>query len=436
MSAPIDHSILPRSARVDANGHLTIGGCNVAALVEEYGTPLMIYDESDIRARCAEYAEAFGADAVFYASKAFAGRAIAEIVRDEGLSIDVSTDGEYAAAHRGGFSPARMIFHGNNKSHAELSAAMRDGIGRIVVDSFDELDRIEALIAEGLPCPRLLVRVTPGIEAHTHEYIETGVEDTKFGFSLQSGEALRAVARIIRHPDLNFVGLHCHIGSQIFAAEPLERVARTMADFIETLAAETGAIVTELNLGGGLGIAYTADDHPMTITEYANTLRAAVVDAWADRDLGSPPRLFVEPGRSIVGTAGCTVYRVGTIKEIPGVRTYVSVDGGMSDNIRHALYGAHYEVFIPTRADAPRPRHATIAGKHCEQGDLLAVDADLPVDLRVGDLVCTPTTGAYCYAMASTYNNVGRPAVVVVRDGEARLAFRRETLEDLARLEP
>ncbi|MFZ4515833.1 MAG: diaminopimelate decarboxylase [Acidimicrobiia bacterium] len=436
MSAPIDPSILPQTAAISANGRLSIGGCDLETLAEEFGTPLFVYDEIDIRSRCAAYAEAFGADAVFYASKAFSGRAISEIIHDEGLSIDVSTAGEYHAARRGGFAPSRVLFHGNNKSNDELAYALHDGVGRIVVDSFDELDRIETLVGSGLPCPRLLVRVTPGIEAHTHAYIETGIEDTKFGFQLRSGAAHHAVERIANNPALHFVGLHCHIGSQIFSPDPFVRVTAIMAELVEDLTAATGAIVTELNLGGGLGIAYTATDNPMSIAEYADVLRAGIVDAWADRDLGSPPRLFVEPGRSIVGTAGCTLYRVGTIKHVDGARTYVSVDGGMSDNIRHALYGAAYEAFVPSRANDSRAAQATIAGKHCEQGDLIATDTPVPADLRIGDILCTPVTGAYGYALASGYNEVPRPAVVIVRDGKARIAFRRETTADLARLEP
>ena len=435
MNAPVDPALLPRSARIDAHGRMSIGGCDLEELADTYGTPLFVYDEDEIRSRCAEYADAFGADAVYYASKAFTCRALTELIADEGLSVDVSTAGEIAAARRGGFTMDRMLFHGNNKSLAELQAAMEDGIGRIVVDSFDEIDRIEALVAAGIACPRLLVRVTPGIEAHTHEYITTGIEDTKFGFSIRTGDARRAVARIAANAELRFSGVHCHIGSQIFATEPFREVAQVLADLVADITTIPGVRVEELDLGGGLGIGYTSADKPLAIDEYAEMMRADVVDAWIVRELGNPPRITVEPGRSIVGPAGVTLYRVGTIKPIPEVRTYVAVDGGMSDNIRHALYDAEYEAFVPGRALAPRPLAVTIAGKHCEQGDLIATDAHVPADIAVGDVLCTPATGAYGYAMASTYNNVPRPAVVFVRAGTARVAIRREAVEDLFTLE-
>jgi diaminopimelate decarboxylase len=436
MNAPIDLALLPRSARIDAHGRMRIADCDLEALADEFGTPLFVYDEHEIRTRCAEYADAFGADGVYYASKAFSGRAIAAIINDEGLSIDVSTEGEIAAARRGDIPMSRMLFHGNNKSLTELQSALEGGIGRVVVDSLDELDRIEALVAAGLPCPRLLVRVTPGIEAHTHEYITTGVEDTKFGFSIRSGAARAAIDRIVAHPDLRFAGIHCHIGSQIFATEPFRKVAAVLADLVQAITATPGVRVEELNLGGGLGIAYTTADTPLAIDEFAEMLRRDVIDAWIARELGAPPRITVEPGRSIVGPAGVTLYRVGTIKTIPDVRTYVAVDGGMSDNIRHALYQADYEAFLPARAHAPRPLTVTIAGKHCEQGDLIATDAHLPADVAIGDVLCTPATGAYGYSMASNYNNVPRPAVVFVRDGDARVVLRRETVDDLFVLEP
>jgi diaminopimelate decarboxylase len=435
MNAPIDLSLLPGTARIGNDGRLSIGGCDLEALADTYGTPLFVYDEAEIRTRCAQYADAFGADAVIYASKAFPSTEIARIINDEGLAIDVSSEGELAAARRGGVPSERIVFHGNNKSLTELQTACESHIGRVVIDSLDELDRIEALVAAGLPCPGLLVRVTPGIEAHTHEYIQTGVEDTKFGFSVSAGEARRAVERIAANPALRFLGLHCHIGSQIFSIDALTEVADVMADLVDDVSTTLGVDVRELDLGGGLGIAYTTADKPLPIDDYADAIQVAVADAWTARDLGAPPRLLVEPGRSIVGTAGVTLYRVGTIKHIPDVRTYVSIDGGMSDNIRHALYQADYDAFLPTRAHAPRPLTVTITGKHCEQGDIIATDAHVPADITVGDVLCTPATGAYGYAMASNYNLMPRPAVVFVRDGEARVVIRRESIDDLFSLD-
>lgn len=432
---PIDPALLPATASTDERGRLRIGGRDVEELAQEFGTPLFVYDEEDVRARARRYVEAFGAGNVSYAGKAFLCRALVQVLREEGLELDVASGGELQVGLDGGMPASSMLFHGNNKSEAELTRALAVGVGRIVVDSFDELDRIEAIVATGASAPTVLLRVTPGIDAHTHVAIATGVEDTKFGFSIAAGAALEAVARAQESAAIRLQGLHCHIGSQIDQLAAYGRAAEVMASFAATAEARTGATIAEFDLGGGLGIPYAGGDPVSDIGEYAAELRRAFEAAVATAGLRSAPRLTVEPGRSIVGPAAITIYRVGTVKDLPGIRTYVAVDGGMSDNPRPALYGATYETFVPTRADAPRGRVVTVAGKHCEQGDLVAQDANVPVDLQVGDLLATPATGAYGYAMASNYNKVPRPAVVFVRDGTARLVIRRETEADLTRLD-
>ncbi|MDQ1518241.1 MAG: diaminopimelate decarboxylase [Actinomycetota bacterium] len=436
MSAPIDLRLLPATAAVSPDGRLSIGGCDLGLLAERFGTPLFVYDEAHLRARCREYVGAFGPDGVAYAGKAFLCRAMVRLVGEEGLHLDVATGGELHVALSAGFPPRRIVFHGNNKSDEELGSALAGGVGRIVADSFTELDRLEKLVKGGLAAPRVLLRVTPGVEAHTHQYIETGTEDSKFGFPVRPGDALEAARRVAASPYLELAGLHCHIGSQIHVLESYARAAAVVVDLAAEVEAAVGAgAIGELNLGGGLGIAYHDGDEPPTVAEYAAVLRRAVDEAISDTGLSSRPAVLVEPGRSIAGTAGVTLYRVGTIKEIVGVRTYAAVDGGMSDNARPATYGARYEAFLPERATAERPLVVTVAGKHCEQGDLLVRDATLPADLAVGDLLCTPATGAYGYAMASNYNKVPRPAVVFAAGGEARLVVRRETVDDLLRLE-
>jgi diaminopimelate decarboxylase len=436
LSAPIDLRLLPTTAAVSPDGRLSIGGCDLGELAGRFGTPLFVYDETHLRARCREYVAAFGPDAVAYAGKAFLCRAMVRLVHEEGLHLDVATGGELHVALSAGFPPERIVFHGNNKSDEELSAALAAGVGRIVADSFAELDRLESLVKGGLPTPRVMLRVTPGVEAHTHEYIETGTEDSKFGFPVRPGDALEAARRVADSPHLELAGLHCHIGSQIHVLQTYAAAAAIVVDLAAQVEAAAGpGSVKELNLGGGLGIAYHDGDEPPTVVDYAATLRRSVEAAVRDSGLSNMPALLVEPGRSIAASAGVTLYRVGTIKEIAGVRTYVAVDGGMSDNARPATYGARYEAFLPERVTAERPLVATVAGKHCEQGDLLVRNATLPADLAVGDLLCTPATGAYGYAMASNYNKVPRPGIVFVSDGNARLVVRRETVDDLLRLE-
>lgn len=434
MSAPIDLGLLPRSAQI-ATSRLSIGGCDLEELADRFGTPLIVYDEGELRARCAEYRRCFGDDSVAYAGKAFLCLAMARLVHEEGLHLDVVTGGELQTALQAGFPADRLVFHGNNKSDDELRCALREHVGRVVVDSFDEIERIERLVDEGFDAPSVSVRVTPGVEAHTHAYIETGTEDSKFGFGVDAGVALEAVLRVAESAAMRLGGVHCHIGSQVWNLTSYARAMRVVVDLVATVGKQLGAPVEELNIGGGLGIAYHAGDAAPTIAEYAEVVHHAFDDACASAGLDSRPHLMVEPGRSIAGPAGLTLYRVGTIKNVPSIRTYIAVDGGMSDNPRPVMYGARYEAFLPARADADRPFVATVAGKHCEQGDLLVRDATLPDGVAVGDVLAVPATGAYGYSMASNYNRVPRPAVVFVTEGAARVILRRETLDDLLRLD-
>jgi diaminopimelate decarboxylase len=429
-----DLTLLPASARVDDAGRLSIGGVDLLDVAAQFGTPCYVYDEDDLRARCRAYVARFGENAA-YASKAFLCTAMARLVCEEGMSIDVATGGELFVALRAGFPPGRVVFHGNNKSTAELRAALEAGVGRVVVDSNDELDRLHTLVSEGLPAPRVLVRVKPGVEAHTHEHIETGTEDSKFGFSLDYGDALAAVQRIVREGALPFAGVHCHIGSQVFRLDAFRRAVDKMVGLVAAIEREAGTLVEELNLGGGVGVRYVASDVAPSIDEFASTLSESVGKALADAGVRSKPALLTEPGRSIAAPAGITLYTVGTIKPIAGGRTYVAVDGGMSDNPRPVTYGARYEALLPGRATADRTLTATIAGKHCEQGDVVVRDAELPADVAVGDILATPVTGAYGHAMASNYNKVLRPPVVFVRAGAARVVVLRESEEDLVRLD-
>ena len=423
--APLDRSLLsPGLLALDA-----------VAIAEVFGTPTFVYDEDEIRRRCREYVAGFGPDTVAYAGKAFLCTAMARIVVEEGLHLDCATGGELHVALHAGIPGARIVLHGNNKSEAELAAALDAGVGRIVVDSFDELDRLEALARDRGVRQSVLVRVTPGVEAHTHEYIETGTEASKFGFTLTDGVALTAVRRVVESDVLRLSGLHCHIGSQIYRLDAFGRAIERLAGLAVELRRLHDVTIEELNLGGGLSARYLADDRELDIADYAAYLRDAVEKAWTAADLDPVPRVMVEPGRSIVAPCAITLYRVGTVKQIPGIGTYLAVDGGMSDNPRPVLYGAGYEAYLPERLDEARPLHCAVVGKHCEQGDVLVADACLPEGVEVGDLLATPTTGAYGYSMASNYNKVTRPAVVFVREGEARLVVRRETNEDLTRLD-
>jgi len=415
-------SLLPDTATIGDKGQLIIGGCDTLELAEQFGTPLFVYDEAHLRARCREAVAAFGIG-VNFATKAFLCKAMARLAAEEGCNLDVSTGGEYHVARSAGVPADRLVLHGNNKSIAELRTAMSEGIGRIIIDSFDEIDRIEALVVEGLAVPKALIRVTPGVEAHTHEFVRTGQDDSKFGFGLASGQADAAVLRASASPAIDLVGLHAHIGSQVFDAEFFEMAIEVMAPFVQKHG------LPEFSVGGGLGVAYVAGEESDSITEWGAVVKAACTTAGIDA------HVTAEPGRALVAQAAVTLYSVGTIKDIPGIRTYVSVDGGMSDNPRPVLYGSGYEAFLPRVVGANRDRVVTVVGKHCESGDILVRDAVVPSDLVVGDILATPVTGAYGHSMGSNYNKVTRPAVVFVADGKARLVVRRETLNDLLLLE-
>jgi diaminopimelate decarboxylase len=421
-AGPLPRRLLPDNAEVGPDGRLRVGGCDLIDLAVEFGTPVFVYDEDHLRARCREAVAAFGPD-VAYATKAFLCRAMAELVHEEGMHLDVATGGELHVALEAGVPPSDLVMHGNNKSPAELAKALEVGVGRLVVDSADEIDRIEALVAEGAPRPTVLIRVTPGIEAHTHEFVQTGQNDSKFGFGLTSGAAAAAVEQLRRSAAVDLVGLHAHIGSQVFVADSFHHAVEVMAPFV----IEQG--LPELSIGGGLGVPYIVGEEAPTITEWA----AAVLDGC--REAGIEARVTGEPGRAIAAAAAVTLYTVGTIKEIPGIRTFVAVDGGMSDNPRPVLYGSGYETFLPRAVEAGRPRTIRLVGKHCESGDLLVREGQVPADLAVGDVLATPVTGAYGHSMGSNYNKVLRPPVVFVKDGDARLVVRRETPEDLLRLD-
>jgi diaminopimelate decarboxylase len=404
-AAGVSH-VYPHGSRLNERGRLEIGGCDVIELAEEFGTPAYVYAEDDIRIRAREFVDAFRRRTdrfeVIYASKAFPCTAAYRLMAEEGLSCDVASGGELFLALRGGFDPEKIYFHGNNKSEAEIAFAHERGVGTIVIDSFDELERVERIA----PGQRVMLRVTPGIRPDTHAYIATGQEDSKFGFGI--AEVPRAIESIT---NLELVGLHAHIGSQVFSLDPYEKLAEVLTAIGD---------YPRLNLGGGLGIAYTADQEPPAIDAYVESLLR-----------GAPEGVTVlcEPGRSLVGNAGVTIYRVGTVKEIPNVRTYVAVDGGMSDNLRPMLYGARYEAEIADRFGGSSL--CTVAGKHCESGDVLVSDVLLD-DPRPGDVLVTPATGAYGHAMANNYNSIARPPVIFCRDGNARVVVRRDTYDDLA----
>ena len=425
-------AVLPRTAEV-RDDHLFIGGVDMVELAREQGTALYVFDEADVRARMSEYREAFAArysqSDIIFASKAFINKAMVRIVDEEGLCLDVSGGGELARALATGFPAERVFVHGNNKTPAELEEAMRAGVGRIVVDSRIELARVSEIAGRLGITQDIYMRITPGVEADTHEYIKTGCEDSKFGFTMLNDFAYTCVGTALETPHVRLVGLHCHIGSQIFALHSFREAADVMIDFMARVRDGYGHTITELDLGGGLGIAYAADDQPPSIEEFAEVTCTAVREACARHDLPLP-RLLVEPGRSLVANAGVTLYTVGILKTLPGIRKYVAVDGGMSDNIRTALYHADYEPTIANKADQPRTEIVTLCGKHCESGDAVVIDMPLQ-QADLGDIVCVFGTGAYCYTMASNYNGQPRPGVVFVRDGAARVTTRRETYDDL-----
>ena len=423
-----------RTARRTAVGSLEVGGVDLREVAAVHGTPAYVLDEADFRSRARAFREAFADFDVYYAGKAFLCSAVARWVAEEGLSLDVCTGGELSVALRAGFEPERIGFHGNNKSLAELRRALDVGVGRIIVDSFDEIDRLTALASETGTVAPVMIRVTAGVEAHTHEYIATAHEDQKFGFSIVAGDALEAVRRVSVDPRFRLLGLHSHIGSQIFDTAGFEVAARRVLSLHARISDELGVVMPELDLGGGFGIAYTTQDDPSEPAQLAIELAKIVEHECRALDV-DVPRLSVEPGRAIVGPAVCTLYEVGTVKQVEldggARRAYVSVDGGMSDNIRTALYDADYSAALASReSDAP-PVLSRVVGKHCEAGDIVVKDEFLPGDVVPGDLLAVPGTGAYCRSMASNYNHLLRPPVVAVRDGSASLVVRRETEADL-----
>ncbi|WP_234285187.1 diaminopimelate decarboxylase, partial [Streptomyces venezuelae] len=431
----LDPKVWSRTVARDERGVVTVGGIGVTALAEEFGTPAYFLDETDFRARCRAWAEAFGKDAdVFYAGKAFLSRAVVRWLKEEGLNLDVCSGGELATALSAGMPAERIAFHGNNKSEAEIRRAVEAGVGRIVLDSFQEIVRV-AHIAQSLgKRQRVQIRVTVGVEAHTHEFIATAHEDQKFGIALAGGQAAEAVRRALKLDGLELIGIHSHIGSQIFDMAGFEVSARRVVQLLAEVRDEHGVELPEIDLGGGLGIAYTSEDDPREPHEIAKALGEIVTRECESAGLATP-RISVEPGRAIVGPTAFTLYEVGTVKPLEGLRTYVSVDGGMSDNIRTALYDAEYSVSLVSRTSDAAPMLSRVVGKHCESGDIVVRDAFLPSDLAPGDLIAVPATGAYCRSMASNYNHAQRPPVVAVRDGEARVIVRRETEEDLLRLD-
>lgn len=421
---PVEGSaVYPIGSRVNDSGHLEVGGCDVVELAREFGTPAYVYAEGDLRARARAYLAAFRDRTedfeVVYASKAAPFTAAYRVFEEEGLSVDIASGGELHMALRAGFDPARIHMHGNNKSEPELRYAVEAGVGHVICDSLAEIELLERICAEADRVQEVLIRVTPGVRADTHSYVQTGQLDSKFGLGLSDGLAARAVAAARSSRNLRLVGLHAHIGSQIFELEPYVRAIEALAELADP------AWCRLLNVGGGLGIAYTEADEPPSIEAYVD-----VKVRGASRVFDPVPRILVEPGRSLVGNAGITAYTVGTVKEIPGVRTYVAVDGGMSDNMRPMLYGSRYEAIVADRAGEAPATTVTIAGMHCESSDVIVRDANLAAP-GPGDVLVTPATGAYGYAMASNYNGVPRPPVIFCREGDARVVVRRETYEDL-----
>ncbi|MEP7088765.1 MAG: diaminopimelate decarboxylase [Nocardioidaceae bacterium] len=419
-----------------ADGSLEVGGVDVRALVADHGSPAYVLDEADFRARARAFAGAFSSYDVFYAAKAFICTTVARWVAEEGLCLDVCSAGELSVALRAGFDPARIGYHGNNKTVPELRRAVEAGVGRIVVDSFHEIARLAAVTTETGLTARVMVRVTAGVEAHTHEYIATAHEDQKFGFSITSGDALDAVRRVQEAAGLELLGLHSHIGSQIFDTSGFEVAARRVLALHAQVSSELGVTMPEMDLGGGFGIAYTTQDDPSDPAQLATELTKIIEHEC--RALEVPvPALSIEPGRAIVGPAMCTVYEVGTVKRVGldagATRTYVSVDGGMSDNIRTALYDADYSCTLASRSSSATPVLGRVVGKHCEAGDIVVKDEFVPGDIAPGDLLAVPGTGAYCRSMASNYNHALRPPVVAVADGASSVVVRRETEEDLLR---
>ena len=421
--------------QINEKGHLAIGGCDTVELVKEYGTPLYVMDEELIREKCRSYYEAFTGtypdSTVIYASKAFLTTAMCHLIESAGLGLDVVSGGELYTALQAGFPAEKIYFHGNNKTPDELKFALEAKVGRFVVDNIFEMEIINRLCTAMKTRADILIRLTPGIEAHTHEYIQTGQIDSKFGLVMSNGQAMEGIRRALELENINLKGVHCHIGSQIFELESYQHAVEVMMEFLREVYRETGHLLEELNLGGGFGIYYVSGDKPANIKTYAAIVMENVRRMAADLDIPAP-RITVEPGRSIVGEAGTTLYTVGSVKDIPGIRKYVAVDGGMTDNPRPALYQARYAAVMANKVNAPKTDEVSIAGKCCESGDMLIWDLHVPA-AEPGDILAVLCTGAYNYSMSSNYNRIARPAVVFARDGRADLVVRRETLDDIVR---
>ena len=424
--------VLPKTAQVK-DGHLFIGGVDMVELAQAQGTALYVYDEEDLRDRMQQYRDSFARrypdSAVIYASKAFLNKEMARIAADEGMYLDVSGGGELAIAQAVGFPASRVVVHGNNKTEAELREAIEAGVGCIVLDSRLELYRVDRIAGELGKVQDVYMRITPGVEADTHEYIKTGCEDSKFGFTMREDFAFNCVENVLQAQNVRLVGLHMHIGSQIFHLEPFAEAIGIMVELIARINERYGIEIDELDVGGGAGIAYLADDKPAEIADFAEIVCTSLVAACQKYGV-KQPRILCEPGRSIAATPGVTLYKVGILKTLPGIRKYVAIDGGMSDNVRTALYHADYEATIANKADQPRTEIVTLCGKHCESGDAVVLDGSLQHP-ELDDIVCVFGTGAYCRSMSSNYNGQPRPAVVFVKDGEARVVTRRETYADL-----
>lgn len=428
-------AVLPLTAGVNAAGHLIVGGCDTVSLASDFGTPLYLFDEETLRGQCRAFRRAFG-DAypgarVAYAAKAYLGRALAAIIAQEGLDLDIVSGGELAIAASVGFPAERIHFHGNNKSEQELREALDYGVGRIVIDNFHEMQLVSGLASARGQTQRVLLRLSPGIDPHTHAHTTTGTLDSKFGIPLPTGQAEAAVRQALGMPGLDLVGLHVHLGSPIFEIEPYQQAVQAVVSFAAAMKERYGFAFSEFSPGGGFAVAYTPEQVPLSPAQYAEAIAGALRDTCQRYGLEAPA-LFVEPGRAIVARAGVALYTAGSWKEVPDVRRFVSVDGGMADNIRPALYGSQYSAVVANKMDDPRRERVTIAGKYCESGDILLRDADLP-PIEPGDIIAMPAAGAYALAMASNYNASLRPAIVLVKDGQARLIRRRETYGDLMR---
>lgn len=421
---------------VNEKGHLEIGGCDTIDLAEKYGTPLYVVDENEIRKNCRAFVKSIednynGHGTVAYASKAFSCMEMYRICKQENMSIDTVSAGEIYTALKAGFPAERIFFHGNNKTLDEIEFALDNNVGRIVVDNLTELEKIEKAAKKRNITAKIMFRIKPGIDAHTHSFIRTGQIDSKFGLALENGEAMVGVKRALALKNVELCGLHCHIGSQIFDISPFELAAEVMMDFIAKIKEEIGAEIKELNLGGGFGIKYTEEDKPAPYSDYMNRV-AAVIKKKAEEHSMELPFIIIEPGRSIAGAAGITLYTVGAVKEIENVRTYVSIDGGMTDNPRYILYQSTYEILCANKANEPKTEKITLAGKCCESGDLIQENAMIQ-KVVPGDTIAVLSTGAYNYSMASNYNRIGRPAVVMTNNGESRIIVKRESFEDLVR---